>query len=444
MQVLCKKGVRIMDYEQALKYIHGTYKFGSKLGLENITELLNRLGNPQEKFASIHVAGTNGKGSVTSMITHVLVQAGYKTGMFISPYLENFTERIQVNLKEIPRDDLARITQKVKQKVEDMVKEGFNHPTEFEIVTAIGFTYFAEVDVDIAVVEVGLGGRLDATNVLKPILSVITSISYDHMDILGDTLEKIAYEKAGIIKEGVPVVSYPQDLEAAQVIRRVAAERKSQLTEVSPEQVRVKEQSFDMQVFDFTFEDQHYHNLKIKLPGDHQILNAATALTALMVARKNGVALNDGDIYAGLEKTVWPGRLEKLSDKPFIVIDGAHNASGANALAQAMKAYFKDRRIKLVLGILEDKEVEAIISSVCPLASEVIVTTPDSPRAMPPERLAERVRAYCQNVSVEPNVERALDIAIQDLDEDDLLLVSGSLYLIGKVRSYIRSLDICQ
>jgi len=433
-----------MDYKEALEYIHGTWKFGSKLGLKNITELLNRLGNPQNKFSSIHIAGTNGKGSVTSMITHILHQSGYKVGMFISPYLENFTERIQVGLKEIPRDDLARVTQKVKEKVEDMVKEGLNHPTEFEIVTAIGFTYFAEVGVDIAVVEVGLGGRFDATNVLKPILSVITSISYDHMNILGDTLGKIAYEKAGIIKEGVPVVSYPQPLEAAEVIRQVAAEKKAPLTEVSLDQVKVKKQAFEEQIFDFTFEDQYYPDLKITLPGNHQIINAATALTAIMVAQKNGLSLNSKDIYMGLERSRWPGRLEKLCDKPLIIIDGAHNASGANVLAEAIKSSFKNKKIMLVLGILKDKAVDEIIATICPLAFKTIITTPDSPRAAAPEELAKKARAYCANVIVEPDPIKALNVAINALADDELMLVCGSLYLVGQARKYIRGLDICR
>jgi folylpolyglutamate synthase/dihydrofolate synthase len=434
-----------MNYDEALQYIHSTWKFGSKLGLENVKELLRRLDNPQDKFPSIHVAGTNGKGSVTSMIAHILYYAGYRVGMFISPYLENFTERIQVDLREIPRDDLARITQKVKAIVDDMVKEGLNHPTEFEIVTAIGFTYFAEKKVDIAVVEVGLGGRLDATNVLKPIVSVITSISYDHMDILGDTLGKIAYEKAGIIKEGVPVVSYPQLLEAAQVIRQVAAEKKAPLTEVSPAQIEIKEQGFDKQIFDFTFENEHYWDLKITLPGEHQFINAATALTTIMIAQKSGLSIEREAIYAGLGKTVWPGRLEKLCGQPLIIIDGAHNASGANALARAIKDNFEGKKIILVLGILKDKDVEAIIKSICPLVSTVIVTTPDSSRAMSPEELAKKVKAYCKNVIVESNADKALDIGMQTLGEDEVMLVSGSLYLVGRARGYIRkSLHICK
>ncbi|HHY83178.1 MAG TPA: bifunctional folylpolyglutamate synthase/dihydrofolate synthase, partial [Clostridiales bacterium] len=207
-----------MNYQEAVQFIHSTLKFGSKLGLQNITELLRRLGDPHKEFRSVHIAGTNGKGSVAAMTTSILYQAGYKVGMFISPYLERFTERIQINFQEIPEDELACLTGLVKEQIDSMVRDGYNHPTEFEVVTAIGFLWFARQRIDVAVVEVGLGGRLDATNVVKPMVSVITSISYDHTNILGHTLSEIAFEKGGIIKPGVPVVSYPQLPEAEKVI----------------------------------------------------------------------------------------------------------------------------------------------------------------------------------------------------------------------------------
>ena len=302
-----------MNYDEALDYIHGTYKFGSKLGLENIKDLLARLGNPQKQYRVIHVAGTNGKGSVTSMITNILHEAGYKVGMFISPYLENFTERIQVELREIPREDLAKTTQQVKEKVDEMVASGRNHPTEFEIVTAIGFLYFARQKIDIAVVEVGLGGRFDATNVVdEPLLSVITAIGFDHMDILGSTLGEIAFEKAGIIKQGRPVVSYPQLGEASSVIREAARERKSPYYEVDGHQIDVKESSLDENVFDFRYGDELYRDLKLKLVGEHQLLNAATALTAIEVVKELGLTVSKEAVVQGLLKTRWPGRLERF------------------------------------------------------------------------------------------------------------------------------------
>ncbi|MBM7583223.1 dihydrofolate synthase/folylpolyglutamate synthase [Caldicoprobacter guelmensis] len=428
-----------MNYEEALKFIHSTYRFGSKLGLENIKDLLRRLGNPHERFGVVHVAGTNGKGSVTSMLTHVLHEAGYRVGMFISPYLERFTERIQVGLKEIEPDALARITERVKEKVEGMVGEGKNHPTEFEIVTAIGFAYFAEMKVDYAVVEVGLGGRLDATNVVDPLVSVITSISYDHMDVLGDTLEKIAAEKAGIIKQGRPVVTYPQHPEAMAVIQRVAQERGAPLFEVNKDGIEVITSEVGRQVFNYSFDEERFPGVVIHLTGRHQILNAATALTAVAVLRRQGVAISDDAVYKGMERAFWPGRLEVLRRQPFVVLDGAHNESGAEVLAQAIKEYFVGKPVTLVIGILRDKDVDAIVKRLCPLADSVIVTRADSPRTMDPAELAVRAGRYCQDVVVEPDIEKAIAMGFSKVHPDGVLLFTGSLYLIGKVRGLLRS-----
>ncbi|HHZ13336.1 MAG TPA: bifunctional folylpolyglutamate synthase/dihydrofolate synthase [Clostridiales bacterium] len=431
-----------MNYDEALDYIHGTYKFGSKLGLENIKDLLARLGNPQKQYRVIHVAGTNGKGSVTSMITNILHEAGYKVGMFISPYLENFTERIQVELREIPREDLAKTTQQVKEKVDEMVASGRNHPTEFEIVTAIGFLYFARQKIDIAVVEVGLGGRFDATNVVdEPLLSVITAIGFDHMDILGSTLGEIAFEKAGIIKQGRPVVSYPQLGEASSVIREAARERKSPYYEVDGHQIDVKESSLDENVFDFRYGDELYRDLKLKLVGEHQLLNAATALTAIEVVKELGLTVSKEAVVQGLLKTRWPGRLEKIQDNPIILIDGAHNAAGADALAHTVSTYFANDDLTLVLGVLKDKEVDAIVNRLCPLAHKVIITRPDSPRAMDPAELSEKVLVYNNNVTVEPDIIRAIHKGIDAAGEQGVILICGSLYLVGAARKYIKTMQ---
>lgn len=427
-----------MNYEEALEFIHGTYRFGSKLGLENIKDLLQRLGNPHERFRAVHVAGTNGKGSVTSMLAHVLHEAGYRVGMFISPYLERFTERIQVDLKEIEPHELARITERVKEKVVEMVSEGKNHPTEFEVVTAIGFTYFAERQVDCAVVEVGLGGRLDATNVVNPLVSVITSISYDHMDVLGDTLEKIAAEKAGIIKQGRPVVTYPQHPEVISVIRRVSRERCAPLFEVDEESIEVVASQVGRQVFNYSFGGEKFSNVVIRLTGRHQILNAATALTAVAVLRREGIAIPDDAVYRGMERAVWPGRLEVVRRRPYVILDGAHNESGAQVLASAIKEYYDGKPVTLVIGMLKDKDADAIVKHLCPLAESVIVTKPDSPRAMEPDELAIKVRRYCPDVTVESDIEKAVAMGLKRVAEDGVLLFTGSLYLIGKVRGLLR------
>ncbi|MFS8500329.1 MAG: folylpolyglutamate synthase/dihydrofolate synthase family protein [Caldicoprobacter sp.] len=427
-----------MNYEEALEFIHGTYRFGSKLGLENIKDLLQRLGNPHERFRAVHVAGTNGKGSVTSMLAHVLHEAGYRVGMFISPYLERFTERIQVDLKEIEPHELARITERVKEKVVEMVSEGKTHPTEFEVVTAIGFTYFAERQVDCAVVEVGLGGRLDATNVVNPLVSVITSISYDHMDVLGDTLEKIAAEKAGIIKQGRPVVTYPQHPEVISVIRRVSRERCAPLFEVDEESIEVVASQVGRQVFNYSFGGEKFSNVVIRLTGRHQILNAATALTAVAVLRREGIAIPDDAVYRGMERAVWPGRLEVVRRRPYVILDGAHNESGAQVLASAIKEYYDGKPVTLVIGMLKDKDADAIVKHLCPLAESVIVTKPDSPRAMEPDELAIKVRGYCPDVTVESDIEKAVAMGLKRVAEDGVLLFTGSLYLIGKVRGLLK------
>lgn len=431
-----------MDYNQALEYIYSAYKFGSKLGLENITDLLNRLGNPQNRYKYIHVAGTNGKGSVTSMISHILHEAGYKVGMFTSPYLENFTERIQVNLKEMPNEDLGKVTKIVKEKVEEMVAEGRNHPTVFEIITAIGLLYFAQQEIDIAVVEVGLGGRFDATNVVdKPLLSVITAIDFDHTDVLGNTLGEIAFEKAGIIKHGRPVVVYPQLHEASTVLRKVSKERDAFLYEVSTDQILVKESSLEGNFFDFRYKDREYKDLKLNLIGEHQLLNAATALSAIEVIRDLGIGVPEAAIYKGLAKTKWPGRLEKVYERPLIIIDGAHNAAGASVLANTISKYFNRDEVTLVLGILKDKEVDAVVSKLCPLANKVITTKPESHRAMDPSQLSTKVVKYCDKVITEPNIPDAVDKAIDIAGHEGVVIICGSLYLAGSARSYIKNKD---
>lgn len=426
-----------MNYEEALAYIHGTLKFGSKLGLQNITELLNRLGNPHKAFPSVHIAGTNGKGSVTAMTANILHKAGYKVGMFISPYLERFTERIQVDFEEIPQETLARLTGQVKEKVSEMVADGFNHPTEFEIVTALGFLYFAECRIDIAVVEVGLGGRLDATNVLHPLVSVITSISYDHMYILGNTLREIAYEKGGIIKPGVPVVSYPQEEEAARVIEDLSRERNSPYYSVKPEQIHEKYSTFGEQCFDFDCEGKTLENIRIHLPGKHQLLNAACALTSIMVLKEQGFAIDDGAIYAGMEATRWPGRLELVRENPMVILDGAHNPSGAQALADAVRLYFPGKHIHLILGVFKDKDVDSVAKILCSVASEITVTMSDSPRATEIAELERIVRQYHSVVDVKPSLKEAIPYAMKRLAEKDILIISGSLYLIGEARTIL-------
>jgi dihydrofolate synthase/folylpolyglutamate synthase len=441
-----------MNYEEAVQYIHNTVKFGSKLGLTNITELLKRLGDPHKKFPSVHVAGTNGKGSVTSMTTSILHQAGYKVGMFISPYLERFTERIQVNFQEIPGEELALLVEQVKVQVDAMVRDGHNHPTEFEIVTTLGFLWFAKQKVDIAVVEVGLGGRLDSTNVINPLVSVITSISFDHTRVLGNTLSDIAFEKGGIIKPGVPVVSYPQQAEAEKVIKRLAAERGCSYYGISPDQIREIDTALSVQHFDFTFQGRTWKSLAVHLPGKHQQLNAACAITAIQVLKEKGFNITDEILYAGLNQARWPGRLEVMGENPIIMLDGAHNPSGAQALVDAIRLYFHDKQIYLILGVLHDKDVSGVTNILCSIADRVIVTKPDSHRATSPEELATVVARHHSNVTISQSVSEAINLATEwvkaDEDKKDgncnetidkVIIISGSLYLVGEARTILRN-----
>ncbi|HBB29429.1 MAG TPA: bifunctional folylpolyglutamate synthase/dihydrofolate synthase, partial [Clostridiales bacterium] len=291
-----------MNYEEALKYISDTYRFGSKLGLENIKKLTELLGNPQDKYKIIHIAGTNGKGSTSNMIHDVLVASGYKVGLFISPYLQEFTERIQINKNHIDKESLGRITALVKEKVEIMVKEGYNHPTEFEIVAAIGFKYFEEQNIDFLALEVGLGGRFDATNAISTsLVSVITSISYDHTEYLGDTLEKIAFEKAGIIKENNDVVIYPQEQNIIDVICEQAKLKNSRVHLTNKDNIQLLHTDIEGQTL--TYLDKSIFNLEsfnINLLGEHQIYNCLTVLKVLEVLKEKGFKITEESIKKGL------------------------------------------------------------------------------------------------------------------------------------------------
>lgn len=428
-----------MNYKEALEYIHGTRKFGSKLGLENIRILLDLLGNPHKDLKIIHIAGTNGKGSTSSYISTILTEAGYKVGLFTSPYLERFTERIRVNGKEIEDERLAQVTTKVKEKVEEMIKKGYNHPTEFEIVTAIAFVYYKEEKVDFVVLEVGLGGRYDSTNIIEtPLASVLTPISLDHKDILGDTIEKIAWEKAGIIKENGLVVSHPQVEEAQKVIEDVVKDKNSKLIVAPIEDIKVIECTELGSKFNFKFNEKTFENLEINLIGEHQINNACVALTVVLTLLENEyIDIDEDSIRRGLLKTRWKGRLEILRRNPTFIIDGAHNLAGANSLKKSIKELFKYNKLILGIGILGDKEVNSILNELVPLADEIIITEANNPRKLEAEKLADIIKSFNKEYFIEKDIKKAVIKALDKAEEDDLILFSGSLYLIGDVRKII-------
>jgi dihydrofolate synthase/folylpolyglutamate synthase len=426
-----------LKYDEAMKYIESALKFGSKLGLDRIKRLLGLMGNPEKKIKCIHVAGTNGKGSVVSMIGSILMDSGYRVGMFTSPHLERFSERIKINDDEISDTDVARLITYMAPLVDRVIEEGYDHPTEFEIVTALMFQYFYENDIDFGVIEVGLGGRLDSTNVIEPLVSVITSISYDHMAILGDTLSKIAYEKAGIIKERGIVVSYPQKKEAFDIIKKVCEQRKALLVDLSGSHVNLKEYSMYGQTFDAVLNGETYENLKITLIGEHQLKNAVTAIAAVRALSKKGIIIDKKNIYSGLLNARWNGRLEVMSSRPVVLLDGAHNVEGITSLKEALKKYFKYKNLILVIGILADKQVKEMCSIIMPMAGSIVATTPDSNRALPADKLGKIAKPYCSDVCVCPAIEDAYKCGLDKANEDDLVLFCGSLYMIGHVRTII-------
>ncbi len=409
-----------MTYQQAIGFIHDRLRLGSKLGLDTIGELLRRLGNPQNKLKFIHVAGTNGKGTTSAFIANILMASGYKTGMYVSPFVRSFTERIQVDGAEIPEEALARHTAAIVAVSDDNCC-----PTEFEVVTAIGFLHFLETGCDFVVLEVGLGGRFDATNIIPPPrVCVITSISIDHTELLGDTVEQIAFEKCGIIKKGCAVAVYPDNSEAAMTIIDAAVQANHATMKVGDKNaVRVIRADIGGTVFDYVGE-----RYEIVMLGAHQVYNAVTAIEA---AKLLGLDLR---IAEGLKNTRFGGRLEIVSQKPMIVIDGAHNYSGVSALKSAILDYFPGKKPILVMGMLRDKEYEKCIAEIAPMASLFVATEPDNPRAIGAAELEGYARKYAPHTAAIADRQAAVDYAKAAAANDDVIFVCGSLYLIGGIR----------
>lgn len=420
----------------AIEKIHGFDRFGSVLGLERMNLLLEKLGHPEQGLKVIHVAGTNGKGSVCRYLYEALQENGYQAGMYISPFIQDFHERIQFDGGFITDQELERHTDQVVEKAEEMVKEGFDSPTEFEVVTAIAFLYFAAKKADFVILEVGLGGTGDSTNVVeKPLISVITSISYDHMGQLGNTLAKIAGEKAGIIKEDVPVVSNVEQREAAAVIARKAYEKGCVLYDATKVKYGIQEESAAGALFDMEIYGTDYSEVRISMAGRHQIENAKTALIALEILRKRGIIkVTRSKLYQGMEKARQPGRFEIFGEKPVVILDGAHNEAGAKALRQAMESYYGGQEILVVAGMLADKETEKIAKHFQAISNRFIATQPDNPRKLPAAELANLLKENGASCEIAENAEAALTMARSQKPCPDVVLFAGSLYLIGEIR----------
>lgn len=421
--------------------IHEFNRFGMVLGLDRMEELLRRLGNPQDDLKVIHVAGTNGKGSVSKYLEEGLSACGYKMGLYTSPYIETFNERIRYDGADISDEDLEYYGQKVVSAAEVMVADGLDSPTEFEVVTAIAFLYFADRQADITILEVGLGGIGDSTNVVKsPLASVITSISYDHMAQLGSSLAEIAVNKAGIIKTGCPVIANVPQRDAAKIIARKAYAMGSRLYDISGIRAAVSDETPFSQKVSMELYEKSYSDVEISMVGRHQAENLKTALATLEILRKSGaVKLDREALYEGLKRARQPGRFEVISEDPLVIIDGAHNEAGAQALQETMAQHFAGKKILLVAGILADKEIDSIVKFLTKITDHIIVTEPDNPRKLAAEKLAEHVADFGVAAEAVPDVEAAVHRAKELADGYDVILFAGSLYLIGDVRRLWRN-----
>lgn len=434
-----------MTYEEAIKYLSSfidyemvsNYNYMATMKLSRMAALLDGLGNPHRTFRSIHIAGTKGKGSTCAFIYSILKETKIKVGLYTSPHLVDFKERIRISHpkdRTIDKAELVALVNRVKSFLDKFTKSSrFGSPSFFEVYTALAFLFFNIQKVDIAVLEVGLGGRLDATNVVDPIAIGITPISFDHTDKLGSTLESIAKEKCGIIKDNTIVVSAEQDAKVINCIHRVADEKRAKLYEVGKnifyEPITMAP---DRQIFNVRGIFEEYASLTSPLLGRHQLANAATAIGIVESLRFKDIAVLPRDIAAGIKNTDWPGRLQVIGKKPWIILDGAQNEASARALKEAISTIFSYKNLILVLGISSDKDVDGIGANLLPIASKVIFTRSDNPRATSPQDLRKRFQSYKKKSSVSRNVNEAVELAKKEARPQDLILITGSLYVVGE------------
>ncbi|MDO5538510.1 MAG: folylpolyglutamate synthase/dihydrofolate synthase family protein [Eubacteriales bacterium] len=427
-----------MNYAEARDYLEKIAEKGSVLGLASMKELLRRLDNPQDKLKFIHISGTNGKGSVLAYLSTILKEAGYMVGRYISPTLFSYRERIQVNEEYIGQQELADLVSQVKPAVESMEIDGKNCPTIFEIETALAFLYFLKKKCDIVVLETGMGGDTDATNVIQTaVMEVLVSISMDHMQFLGDTLAEIAGHKAGIIKPDTVVVSVLQKPEAMEVIEKKAKEQNASLKIAD---FRYAENIFyGIREQRFSYGD--YEDIVIHLAGSYQIKNAVTALEGVKALREIGFQISEEQMRRGFEKTVWNGRFTVVCDKPLFIMDGAHNRDGAMELKRSIETYLKGCRIFAVCGVFRDKEYEEILQMTAPYIKKMItIETPDNPRALPAQELAQAARKYIADVHPAKNINQAVDESFAAAkEENDVILAFGSLSFLGEIRKALKS-----
>ena len=418
--------MRIKDsYNNCLSTIYRLRRYGIILGLDTIRKILQGLGNPQDTFNSIHVAGTNGKGSIASALATILHISGYNVGLYTSPHLVRFNERICINNRQVSDEDVVASYEAVKS-VHNVSRE----PTFFEFATAMAFYEFGKQNVDWAVIETGMGGRLDATNIIKPALSIITNISLEHKTYLGNTIADITREKGGIIKNKVPVVTGVKQKNAISVLKTIADSKLASLHRFG-DAFRVRRANGSFNYFGL---ENVWRNIQTGLNGAHQIDNAALVLASCEILNKNNLGLTLQNIKDGLLQNRWPGRLEIVSESPLILLDGAHNFIAARNLAGYLSENLSDRKITLVVGILDDKPCASMLKSLIPLCSKIILTSPKIDRALPPEKLYPIAREMISDIHIIPDVDKAVTYAVETASPKDAICIAGSLYVVGEAK----------
>ncbi len=430
-----------MNYREAMEYVEELRQYGCVMGLDSMRELCARLGNPQEQLKCVHIAGTNGKGSVLAYLSTVLQTAGYKTGRFLSPAVTDFREQFQVDGRMITQSGLCKYLESVRQAAEDMAAEGLSHPTVFEVETAVAFLFFVDKQCDIVVLETGMGGALDATNVITNTLAaVFTSISMDHMEMLGDSLEKIATVKSGIIKNKCYVISAKQQPEAMKALRQAALLRKAKF--YTADVTRAKNIRYGITKQSFSYDK--YKNLEITMPGQFQIENAVVALETLAALAKQGFPVPEDKLRQGFLQTKWRGRFDVIGKKPLFIADGAHNEDAAVKLAESIRFYFTNRKIIYIMGMLKDKEYDKVIRSTYELAEHIItVTPPIADRALHAYELAQALQEYHGRVTVADSVQEAVEMAylLAGQDKESVIVAFGSLSYLGALMNVVEHRD---
>ena len=428
-----------MNYEETLSYLYNLERFGIKLDLSNIVSLTNHLGNPHQKFPCIHIAGSNGKGSVAAMIESILSASGYRTGLYTSPHLVDYRERIRIGDELIDKNFILDFVDDLK---DEITKNGY---TFFEVTTALAFSYFANNKVDIAVLETGMGGRLDATNIVNPLISIITDISLEHTNHLGKTLPQIAFEKAGIVKNRVPTITLIENKEVFQVIKNVCAQRKSplfvslndskersiQYKPLVKGDVKIHQLLLDRTIFDFG----EYKGLELNLGGRHQVTNACLAISTVGRLKEVGWKIDNKAVREGFNHVNWRGRLEIFERNPLTLLDVAHNPAGTKALVDALEEFFPKKKITFIFGVMADKDYPSMLKEICRKAKFIVLTKPGYKRAADPESLEKVVRKESKPYKIIPNVKHAYIFALKNAESNEVICITGSHFTVGEFLS---------